>query len=80
MNSFFWWYKQHTVSSDVLEPSKVLFPPHPDSRRHITSRMAERMIVICVKPLLINVRASFPFSSSASFQIGAGLPLLVPPG
>ena len=30
----------------------MLFPPHPYSRRHITSRMAERMIVICVKPLL----------------------------
>ena len=71
---------RNTVSLKILEPSKALFPPHPDKRRHAASRMAERMIVICVKPLLINVRASFPFSSSASFQIGAGLPLLVPPG
>jgi len=60
MNSFFWWYKQHTVSSDVLEPSKVLFPPHPDKRRHIAIRMAERMIVLFV------IRSKTPTQNGSS--------------
>ena len=37
-------------------------------------------IAFFVIPHLINVRASFPFSSPASFRIAVGLPLPVPPG
>ena len=64
--------------SDTLDPSKTLPVPHPASRKIIaeniqtpavTFRLDCRAVLLC-----INAHASFPSSSSASYQSGAELP------
>ena len=56
-----------------------------NARKHLenTGQNSKTILAAILKIVIafaINVRASFPFSSPASFQIGAGLPPLVPPG
>ena len=56
-----------------------------NARKHLenTGQKSRTILAAILKSVIvfaINVRASFPFSSSASFQIGAELPLPVPPG